>query len=51
MAQFFVMHKAVGEKGLGDSGQRIEAQIEKEGFSGTVKVYHLGLDPEDSISL
>jgi hypothetical protein len=31
--------------------ERIIDQIRKEGFTGDLKVYHLGYDSEDSISL
>ena len=35
----------------GKIDERIESQIIKDGFSGNIKVFELGLDTEDSMSL
>ena len=50
MARFFKFRKEAVDEGSGDYA-RMLAQAQKQGFSGDISIYDLGLDTEDSQSL
>ena len=51
MATFYKMTELAAQETLGDSRERILKQLADAGFSGNLKVFHLGFDTEDSFSL
>jgi hypothetical protein len=50
MATFYELQKKVVNESVGEY-KRILEQAEKAGFSGDLKIYDIGMDFEDSISL
>lgn len=51
MTTFYLFREAGSKDHVGHDRQRILDQVQKAGFSGDLKIYSLGLDYEDSISL
>jgi hypothetical protein len=51
MSAFYKFHELGTDENFGDPIERILEQATKAGFSGKLKIYNLGLDTEDSISL